>query len=94
METIPLWKKHSLRMRTVAGYVCVCVCVLQGSVDDMTQHIYIGTQGNTRSGVYDGYSQSPVVDVSTPQILSCDNTNEFWISWFYNHVQVSSSRQG
>lgn len=58
-------------------------------MDDMSLMIYIGTDNNTKSGVRDGFSIVPLVEVINPAgILSCTQPRPIWVTWYNRTIRV------
>lgn len=62
--------------------------MLQGEDDELHEQIYIGAEGNTRSGVFTPSSDNPIIDISTPNILHCDRYLGFYVNWFYRDQET------
>ena len=43
--------------------------------------VYVINVNNTYTSIRLNFDGSPLVNASTPDIISCDETRTFWVSW-------------
>ncbi|ELT97145.1 hypothetical protein CAPTEDRAFT_193482 [Capitella teleta] len=69
-----------LRVRS-CGDARIIISQTPGVDDDLSDQIYIGADGNTKTGVFTPYSPQPIIEVSTPNILHCNRFVGFYLFW-------------
>ena len=68
----------------------IALSEIPGVFAHRTYEVVIGSQDNTKTEIRGSVGGSPLYEVNTPQILNCNASRLFWITWSSGTISVGT----